>query len=201
MQRWYFTNKEEPYRPYDIIKYTGVAGYSSKVVYPGLKSIDRSTYCDDEDAINYPIGYKDNSCETWLKFKFKDWWEGYTAFKNVRIFVSAADPGLEMRFGQTYDYSRPTISLSTVAVTPQSACSYSSFPITVSGVSGLDFGTSGYSLTDYTVLQASSNGTNYWYNGTPVYIFLTYEPIGTNFTTNMEIEPSGYPISTDMVVE
>lgn len=201
MQRWYFKNREEPYRPYDILKYTGLSGYSAEITYPGLKSIDRSTYTDDEDAINYPIKYNENSCETWLRFRFKDKWEGYTAFKNVKLFVSAADPGLDIRFGQSVGYSRPTINLSTVAITPQSACSYGVFPINVSGYSGADFGTSGYTLTDYLVLQAKSNGTDNWYNGTPIYVFLTYEPIGTNFTTDMTIEPSGYPISTDMVIE
>lgn len=200
MQKWYGSYKQVPYRPYDIIKYTGPAGYSSEVVYPGIKSVDRSTYADDEDSINYPIKLNENSCESWIRLRFRDWWEGYTAFKDVRLFVSAADPNISLRFGMTTEYERPTVRLSTVAIIPQSACSYYTQWLTVDGLSGITYGTSGEKLSDYIVIQATSYGTDYSYNGTPLYIQAFFTPLGTNISTDMIIEPAGYNISTDMMI-
>lgn len=206
MKRWYGSHIQPPYRPYDIIKYTGQAGYSSEVMYPGVKSVDRSTYFDDEDAKNYPIKYNDNSCESWLKFRFKENWEGYTAFKDVKLCVSSDDPNIVLNFGIVQEFDRPTVSASTVAVIPQSACAYSSYSLTVNGISGITYGTSGEILSDYIVLQAKAYGTDFSYNGTPIYVFATYTPLGTYMPTDMVIEPAGFTplgtyVPTDMVIE
>jgi hypothetical protein len=170
-------------------------------MYPGVKNVDRSTFFDDEDSLNYPIKYGDNSCETWLKFRFKQNWEGYTAFKDVRLCVSSDDPNILLWFGLSQNYNRPTVSASSVAVIPQSAGAYTQYDLTAGGASGVTYGSSGETLSDFIVLQAKAYGTDYSYNGTPIYVFATYTPLGTYIPSDMMIEPAGFGVSTDMMIE
>lgn len=61
---------------YDILKFTGKAGYNIPVNSISFKSVDTATYLDDRDSLNYPIfePYLNDislSYETWTKFKLK----------------------------------------------------------------------------------------------------------------------------------
>ena len=134
-----------PILEYDILKFTGKAGYNVPVNSISFKSVDTATFLDDRDSINYPIfePYLNEislSYENWTKFRLrlnKDHIDNlnsrgitvereekgfhysftYTKIKNICFwFTTKPISKVKINVGTTNIYTKPVKSESIIAV-------------------------------------------------------------------------------------
>ena len=130
---------------FTLLKYTGKSGYASEVNCIAFKSIDSASSNENIDCLNYPVyapylNDRSFSYENWIKFKLdlnpdidytltsrgitfdekcRDYCYDitYTKIKNIAIWINSVPvDGCLIKLGSTFDYVRPTNSLSEIAI-------------------------------------------------------------------------------------